>query len=187
MSRMIKIFDTTLRDGEQAPGYSMNSAEKLELAKQLEILGVDILEAGFAISSNEDFESIRAIAESLKKTTVCSLARLVKGDIDRAYDAIKPAAHGRIHTFIATSDIHMKHKLKMSKDEVLRRVTETVRYAAGLCADIEFSAEDALRSDWDFLVAVYGAAIASGATTINVPDTVGYYDPQRNVRSDHPY
>ncbi len=177
MSRIIKIFDTTLRDGEQAPGYSMNSAEKLELAKQLEILGVDIIEAGFAISSNEDFESIRAIAESLKKTTVCSLARLAKGDIDRAYEAIRPAAHGRIHTFIATSDIHMKHKLKMTKDEVLRRVNEMVRYAASLCEDIEFSAEDALRSDWDFLAAVYSAAIANGAKTINVPDTVGYTTP----------
>ncbi len=173
----IKIFDTTLRDGEQAPGYSMNIAEKLELARQLERLGVDMIEAGFAISSDEDFESIRTITEAMKTTGVCSLARLVKGDIDRAAQAIEGAAHPRIHTFIATSDIHMKHKLKMSPNQVLARVEELVRYAKSYCDDIEFSAEDASRSDWEFLARVYSTAIASGATVINVPDTVGYTTP----------
>ena len=173
----IKIFDTTLRDGEQAPGYSMNIAEKLEMARQLERLGVDMLEAGFAISSDEDFESIRTIAETMKTTGVCSLSRLVKADIDRSAQAIRGAVHPRIHTFIATSDIHMKHKLKMTPNQVLARVQELVRYAKNLCDDIEFSAEDASRSDWDFLAEVYSTAIASGANVINVPDTVGYTTP----------
>ncbi len=173
----IKFFDTTLRDGEQAPGYSMNVADKLEFAKQLERLGVDVIEAGFAISSDEDFESIRSIAQTIKNASVCSLSRLVKGDIDRSAQAIKDAARPRIHTFIATSDIHMQHKLKMSPNQVLTRVEELVRYAKGQCDDIEFSAEDATRSDWDFLVQVYNTAIASGATVLNVPDTVGYTTP----------
>ena len=182
MSRLIKIFDTTLRDGEQAPGYSMNVSEKLEFAKQLELLGVDIIEAGFANSSKEDFESVRTISETLKNSTVCSLARLVKADIDRAFDAVRVANHGRIHTFIATSDIHMAHKLKMSKDEVLSSITENVKYAKGLCEDIEFSAEDALRSDPEFLVAVFHTAIAAGAKVINVPDTVGYTTPNEMAK-----
>lgn len=177
METTIRIFDTTLRDGEQAPGYSMNNAEKLEMALQLERLGVDILEAGFAISSNEDFESIRNIAKTLKSTSVCSLARLLKGDIDRAYEAIREAQRPRIHTFIATSDIHMQHKLRMTPDEVLKKVKETVAYAARLCPDLEFSAEDAIRSDRVFLARVFETAIEQGATVINVPDTVGYTTP----------
>lgn len=177
MDRIIKIFDTTLRDGEQAPGYSMNIAEKLEFAKQLEILGVDMIEAGFAISSNEDFESLKAVSETLKKAGVCSLSRLVKKDIDRSWEAVKNAAHGRIHTFIATSDVHMKYKLKMSKDEVLRSVGEVIRYASGLCDDVQFSAEDALRSDPAFLAEVFTIAIANGAKVVNMPDTVGYTTP----------
>lgn len=177
MSRTIKIFDTTLRDGEQAPGYSMNISEKLELAKQLESLGVDVIEAGFAISSNEDFESVRAIAKALKRTTVCSLSRLVRGDIDRSFEALKEAVHPRIHVFIATSDIHMTHKLKMSREDVLRQVKEMVSYTKSLCEDVEFSAEDAIRSDREFLKTIFEAAIKSGATVINVPDTVGYTTP----------
>lgn len=175
--RMIRIFDTTLRDGEQAPGYSMNISEKIEMARQLETLGVDIIEAGFAASSNEDFESIRAISESIKKATVCSLSRLVREDIDRAYEAVRNAAHPRIHVFIATSDIHLKHKLKTTRQEVLERVKELVAYSRSLCPDIEFSAEDASRSDYQYLAEVFEAAIAAGANVINVPDTVGYATP----------
>jgi len=178
MNNKIKIFDTTLRDGEQAPGYSMNMAEKLEMAKQLDMLGVDVIEAGFAVSSDEDFEAIHAIAQTVKNATVCSLARLIKNDIDRAFAAIRPANKQRIHTFIATSDLHLQYKLKMSKDEVLRRVREIVAYAASLGPEIEFSAEDATRSDWDFLVAVFQTAIDQGAEIINVPDTVGYTTPE---------
>lgn len=178
MSRKIKIFDTTLRDGEQAPGYSMNISEKVEMAKQLEALSVDIIEAGFAISSADDFESIRAIAKNVEKPTICSLARLVKEDIDRAYEAVKDARHPRIHVFIATSDIHLEHKLKATRQEVLDRVKELVSYAKTLCSDIEFSAEDASRSDWKYLVEIFEAAIASGAGVINIPDTVGYTTPE---------
>ena len=178
MSKQIKIFDTTLRDGEQSPGCSMNLHEKVELAKQLERLGVDIIEAGFAIASDDDFESIRSIAEVVKKCTVASLARATKGDIERAADAVKNAAHPRIHTFIATSDIHMKYKLKMSPDEVLRRTDEMVRLAKGLCDDVQFSAEDASRSDPAFLAKVFETAILAGATVLNIPDTVGYASPQ---------
>lgn len=175
--RKITIFDTTLRDGEQAPGYSMNISEKIEMARQLEMLGVDVIEAGFAVSSTEDFESIRAVAKTVKNATVCSLSRLVREDIARAYDAVKDAVHPRIHVFIATSDIHLKHKLKTTREEVLSGVKELVRYAKGLCADVEFSAEDASRSDWDYLCSVYEAAIENGANVINVPDTVGYSTP----------
>ncbi|MBQ4100029.1 MAG: 2-isopropylmalate synthase, partial [Oscillospiraceae bacterium] len=130
--KRIKIFDTTLRDGEQSPGCSMNLAEKLDMAKQLEILGVDIIEAGFAIASPDDFESVRSIAEVVKNSTVASLARATKGDIDRAYEAVKVANRPRIHTFLATSDLHMKYKLKMSKNEVLQTATDMVRYAKSL-------------------------------------------------------
>jgi 2-isopropylmalate synthase len=159
----------------------MNISEKLELARQLELLGVDIIEAGFAISSPEDFESVRAIAKTLKKATVCSLSRLVKGDIDRSFEAVKDAAHPRIHTFIATSDIHMKHKLKMTREAVLRQVKELVRYTKSLCPDVEFSAEDAIRSARAFLAEVFAAAIESGASVINLPDTVGYTTPNEMV------
>lgn len=174
----IKIFDTTLRDGEQSPGCSMNLSEKIEMAKQLEKLGVDIIEAGFAIASPMDHKSVQAIAGAVTDCTVASLARCTKGDIDAAWDAVKGAKHPRIHVFLATSDIHMKYKLQMSPEEVLRRITDMVGYAKSFCEDIEFSAEDASRSDWAFLAQCYTNAVAAGATTLNVPDTVGYSTPQ---------
>ena len=174
----IKIFDTTLRDGEQSPGCSMNLSEKIEMAKQLEKLGVDIIEAGFAIASPMDHKSVQAIAGAVTDCTVASLARCTKGDIDAAWDAVKGAKHPRIHVFLATSDIHMKYKLQMSPDEVLRRITDMVGYAKSFCEDIEFSAEDASRSDWAFLAQCYTNAVTAGATTLNVPDTVGYSTPQ---------
>ncbi len=177
MATQIKVFDTTLRDGEQSPGCSMNLQEKLEMAKQLERLGVDIIEAGFAIASPEDFESVRSIAETVKGCTIASLSRALKGDIERAYDAVRVAAKPRIHTFIATSDIHMQYKLKMSPNEVISRTAEMVSYAKSLCDDVEFSAEDASRSDREFLVKVLNTAIESGATVLNIPDTVGYATP----------
>ena len=174
----IKIFDTTLRDGEQSPGCSMNLPEKIEMAKQLEKLGVDIIEAGFAIASPMDHKSVQAIASAVTNCTVASLARCTKGDIDAAWDAVKGAKHPRIHVFLATSDIHMKYKLQMSPEEVLRRITDMVGYAKSFCEDIEFSAEDASRSDWAFLAQCYTNAVTAGATTLNVPDTVGYSTPQ---------
>lgn len=176
--KQIRIFDTTLRDGEQSPGCSMNLAEKQEMAETLDKLGVDIIEAGFAISSPDDFQSVKAIAKVVKNATVASLARCTKEDIDRAWEAVQYAAHPRIHVFIATSDIHLKHKLKMTHKQVLERIKEMVSYAKAKCADIEFSAEDASRSDRPFLVNAFETAIDAGATTINVPDTVGYAMPQ---------
>ena len=176
--KRIKIFDTTLRDGEQSPGCSMNLPEKIEMAKQLEKLGVDIIEAGFAIASPMDHKSVQAIAGAVTNCTVASLARCTKGDIDAAWDAVKEANHPRIHVFLATSNIHMEYKLKMTREEVLQRITDMVGYARSKCADIEFSAEDASRSEWDFLAQCYSNAVAAGATTLNVPDTVGYSTPQ---------
>lgn len=178
MPRQIKIFDTTLRDGEQSPGCSMNLAEKLEMTRQLEKLNVDAIEAGFAISSPGDFESVRAVAETVKTATVVSLARLVEKDIDAAAEAVKPAKHPRIHVFLATSPLHMQYKLKMSENQVIERVRTLVRYAKSFVEDIEFSAEDATRSDIDFLTTVFSEAVRAGATTLNVPDTVGYTTPQ---------
>ena len=177
MSKKIKIFDTTLRDGEQSPGCSMNFSEKMEMARQLERLGVDIIEAGFPVSSPDDFESVKSIAKTIKGATIAGLARCVEGDIQRAYDAVKYAQSPRIHVFIATSDIHMKYKLKMTPDQVVERVAKMVAYAHSFCSDIEFSAEDASRSDKDFLVRVFNTAIKAGATTINIPDTTGYSTP----------
>ena len=176
--KRIKIFDTTLRDGEQSPGCSMNLAEKIEMAKQLEKLGVDIIEAGFAIASPMDHKSVQAIAAAVTNCTVASLARCTKGDIDAAWDAVKEANHPRIHVFLATSDIHMEYKLRMTREQVLQRISEMVAYAKSFCDDIEFSAEDASRSDWAFLAQCYSNAVAAGATTLNVPDTVGYSTPQ---------
>ena len=176
--KRIKIFDTTLRDGEQSAGCSMNLPEKIEMAKQLEKLGVDIIEAGFAIASPMDHKSVQAIASAVTNCTVASLARCTKGDIDAAWDAVKEANHPRIHVFLATSNIHMEYKLKMTREEVLQRITDMVGYARSKCADIEFSAEDASRSEWDFLAQCYSNAVAAGATTLNVPDTVGYSTPQ---------
>lgn len=173
----IKILDTTLRDGEQAPGYSMHLSEKLEIAAQLARLRVDVIEAGFAASGSADKEAVKRIAEEIKGVSVCSLARASRGDIDEAYEAVKCADAPRIHVFIATSPIHMKYKLKLSEEEVLERIRFAVKYAAGLISDVQFSAEDAMRSDPDFLMKAVTAAIESGATTINLPDTVGYCLP----------
>lgn len=173
----IKFFDTTLRDGEQSPGCSMNQREKLMLAKQLEKLGVDVIEAGFAAASEGDFQSVRSIAQEIKDSTVAVLARTTKGDIDRAWEAVKVASKPRIHTFIATSDIHMEYKLKMSPEEVMERAEEMVAYAASLCPEVEFSAEDATRSSTDFLAQVFDRVIQAGAKIINIPDTVGYTTP----------
>lgn len=174
----IKIFDTTLRDGEQSPGCSMNLQEKIEVARQLEKLGVDVIEAGFAIASPGDFQSVKTIAETVKNARVASLSRALKKDIDRAYEAVKGAVSPRIHTFIATSPIHMEYKLKMKPDDVLAQAAEMVKYAKSLCFDVEFSAEDASRSDPEFLYRVFEVVIAAGATCINVPDTVGYSMPE---------
>ena len=174
---MIKIFDTTLRDGEQSPGCSMNLKEKLEVAHRLERLKVDVIEAGFAISSPGDFEAVSAIAGAVKECTVASLARATMKDIDCAWEAVKHAADPRIHLFIATSPLHMEYKLKKTPDEVLEQAAAMTAYAKKYVSNVEFSAEDATRSDVDFLCKVVGAAIRSGATVINIPDTVGYTTP----------
>ena len=174
----IKIFDTTLRDGEQSPGCSMNLQEKIEVAHQLEKLRVDIIEAGFAIASPGDFLSVKTIAETIKDAGVASLSRALKKDIDRSYEALKNAAAPRIHTFIATSPIHMQYKLKMKPEDVLNQAVEMVKYAKTLCFDVEFSAEDASRSEPEFLYRVIEGVIKAGATCVNVPDTVGYAMPE---------
>ncbi len=176
--KRVKIFDTTLRDGEQSPGCSMNLSEKIIIARQLEKLGVDIIEAGFAIASPMDFKSVQTIASSVSEITVASLARANKKDIDCAWDAVKNANHPRIHVFLATSDVHMQYKLRMTREQVLQTISDMTAYAKSKCADIEFSAEDASRSDREFLAKCFSNAIAAGATTINVPDTVGYSTPQ---------
>jgi 2-isopropylmalate synthase len=173
----VYIFDTTLRDGEQAPGATMNQAEKLEIAYALERLGVDIIEAGFAIASKGDFDSVKNIATRIKKSTVCSLARSLTKDIDAAADAIKPAKYGRIHVFLATSKIHLEHKFKKSQDEILDMAVASVKYARKKCDNIEFSPEDASRTEKEFLYRVLEAVIKAGATTVNIPDTVGYSTP----------
>lgn len=177
MAGRIYIFDTTLRDGEQSPGCSMNLQEKIEVARQLERLKVDVIEAGFAIASPGDFQSVKAIAETIKDCTVASLSRAVEKDIDRSAEALKGAVNPRIHTFLATSDIHMKYKLRMTPDEVLERTKKMVAYAKNYCSEVEFSAEDATRSNREFLCRVFETAINAGATVINVPDTVGYTTP----------
>ena len=173
----IIIFDTTLRDGEQSPGAAMTKEEKMRIARQLEKLGVDVIEAGFAAASPGDFEAISEIAKVIKNSSVCSLARASENDVRRAGEDIKHAARGRIHTFIATSKIHMENKLRMSEDQVVERAVQAVKWALEYTSDVEFSAEDAVRSDIDFLVRVFEAVIEAGAKTINVPDTVGYSIP----------
>ena len=178
MTERVKIFDTTLRDGEQSPGASMNTNEKLRLAVQLEKLGVDIIEAGFPAASEGDFEAVSHIAGRLTQTEVAGLARTGKDDIDQAWGAVKHADKPRIHTFIATSDLHLKYKLKMSREEVLSAAVEAVKYAKSFTDNVEFSAEDGSRSDRDYLCKVFGAAIEAGATTVNLPDTVGYAIPE---------
>ena len=176
--RLIRIFDTTLRDGEQSPGCSMNLHEKVTLARQLERLGVDVIEAGFPIASDGDFESVQAIAKEIEGSIVCGLARTAELDVQRAAQAVESARHPRIHTFIATSDIHLEYKLRMSREQVLAEIDRAVRQARSHVDDVEFSAEDATRSDRDFLVEVFSVATAAGATTLNVPDTVGYTTPK---------
>lgn len=171
------IFDTTLRDGEQSPGASMTRDEKVRIAKMLEKLGVDVIEAGFAVASPGDFESVYAVAQAIKDSTVCSLARAVKADIERAASAIKPANSGRIHTFIATSPIHMKYKLQMEPANVLEQAVAAVKLARQFTDDVEFSLEDASRSEFEFMCRITEAVIKAGARTINLPDTVGYAEP----------
>ena len=175
---MVRIFDTTLRDGEQAPGFSMNIAEKLRVARQLESLGVDIIEAGFPIASEGDFEAVREVASQVRRSTVAGLARAKREDIEAALGALEPAAHPRVHVFLATSDLHLKHKLRISRSEALDSIGKMVEFARGRCPDVEFSAEDASRSDPDFLGEVFSIAADAGATTLNVPDTVGYTTPE---------
>ncbi|NUM43913.1 MAG: 2-isopropylmalate synthase [Anaerolineales bacterium] len=187
----IRIFDTTLRDGEQSPGASMTSGEKLEVARALARMGVDVIEAGFPAASPDDLEGVRQIAREVGNTPgpngapppiICGLARAHKGDIDQAWEAIQHAARPRIHTFLATSPIHMKHKLQMDPEDVIERAKEMVTYAKTYCADVEFSPEDAGRSDPEFLYLVLGEAIKAGATTLNIPDTVGYTTPDEFYR-----
>ncbi len=173
------IFDTTLRDGEQSPGASMTREEKLRIARKLEQMRVDVIEAGFPIASPGDFEAVKSVAETVRDSTVCGLARALEKDIDRAGEALKPARSARIHTFIATSPIHMEQKLRMSPDQVVEQAVWAVKRARNYTDDVEFSAEDAGRSEMDFLCRIVEAAIAAGATTINIPDTVGYNLPHQ--------
>src|SRR6266850_598608 len=181
MDRVI-VFDTTLRDGEQAPGFSMNTLEKLEMARQLARLQVDVIEAGFPISSDEDFEATREVAKQVgtleQAPSICGLSRVGLGDIDRCWEAVKYARKPRIHTFVATSDIHLKYKLRKSRAEILKASADAVRHARAYCEDVEFSPEDASRTDFDYMCDVLDAVISAGARTINIPDTVGYAIPK---------
>ena len=176
------IFDTTLRDGEQSPGASMDLEEKVEIAKMLEKMQVDVIEAGFAIASQGDFESVQAVAKTVKDSTICSLSRAIHKDIDRAAEAIAPAPRKRIHTFIATSPIHMQYKLQMQPDDVIKQAVDAVKYARNLAEDVEFSCEDGGRSELDFLARIIEAVIDAGASTINIPDTVGYAMPDQYAK-----
>src|SRR5688500_9646882 len=176
------VFDTTLRDGEQAPGIALSVTEKVEIAEQLARLGVDYIEAGFPAASTGDFEGVQAIAQTVRGVGVAALCRTRDEDVARAWAAIEGAERPRIHTFISTSPIHREKKLRMTPDEVLAETVRAVRHARSLCADVEFSAEDATRTEVEFLVDVYAAAIENGATTINVPDTVGFAMPEEFVR-----
>jgi 2-isopropylmalate synthase len=173
----IAIFDTTLRDGEQSPGCSMNQQEKLRLAHQLDRLGVDVIEAGFPIASDGDFESVKQIATVVRRPIIAGLARACRPDIERAWEALKYAAHPRIHVFLATSDIHLQYKLRMSRDQCLAQAREAIQLAKSLCDDVEFSPEDATRTDPEFLCRVLDAVVEAGATTLNIPDTVGFTVP----------
>jgi 2-isopropylmalate synthase len=173
----ITIFDTTLRDGEQSPGCSMNHQEKLRLAHQLDRLGVDVIEAGFPIASEGDFEAVKAIAGIIRRPIIAGLARACRPDIERAWEALKDAARPRIHVFLATSDIHLQYKLRITRDECLAQARDAVRFAKSFCDDVEFSPEDATRTDVDFLCRVLDAVVEAGATTLNIPDTVGFTVP----------
>src|SRR4051812_6165085 len=174
----VRIFDTTLRDGEQSPGATLTRAEKLEIARQLEIMGVDIIEAGFPIASDGDFESVKAIAGEITRSTVCGLARSTPKDVERAGEAVKGAAKSRVHVFCATSKIHRDHKLKKGKEDIIRISVESIKQALQYTSDVEFSPEDASRTEMEFLEEITQAAIEAGATTINLPDTVGYATPK---------
>jgi 2-isopropylmalate synthase len=182
MKDWVRIFDTTLRDGEQSPGATMNVAEKVRIAQQLEKLNVDKIEAGFPISSEGDFEAVRTIGRAIKRSTVVALARTNSQDIDRAWEALKGTSSPCIHVFISTSDIHLKYQLKKSKEEVIKIAAQSVARAKRYTPNVEFSAMDATRSDIDFLAEVFQAAIRAGATTINIPDTVGYAIPSEFVK-----
>src|SRR5438132_13682921 len=173
----INVFDTTLRDGEQSPGCSMHHQEKLRMAHQLDRLGVDVIEAGFPISSDGDFEAVRAIAAVVRRPIIAALARACRPDIERAWQALKDAAHPRIHVFLATSDIHLEYKLRISRQQCLEQARDAVRLAKSLCQDVEFSPEDATRTDLEFLLQIVQAVVEAGATTVNIPDTVGYSMP----------
>ncbi|MFA9492037.1 MAG: 2-isopropylmalate synthase, partial [Anaerolineales bacterium] len=186
----VRIFDTTLRDGEQSPGATMTSAEKLEVARALARLGVDVIEAGFPAASQDEHDAVQRIAETvgnpettedtsiLQPPIICGLARTTRGDIETAWNAIRSAARPRLHTFLATSEIHMQHKLRMNREQVVERVRDMVALARSLCEDVEFSPEDGTRSEPDFLYHVLDEAIRAGATTLNIPDTVGYATPE---------
>jgi 2-isopropylmalate synthase len=177
-SARITIFDTTLRDGEQSPGCSMNIQEKLRIAHELDRLGVDVIEAGFPIASDGDFEAVQAIAAVVQRPIIAALARAWAPDIERAWQAVRQAAHPRIHVFLATSDIHLKYKLRISRQQCVQQAVDAVRMAKSLCDDVEFSPEDATRTDPEFLCQLLEAVIEAGATTLNIPDTVGYSMPQ---------
>ena len=172
------IFDTTLRDGEQSPGFSMNTDEKIRLARQIEALGADVIEAGFPIASDDDAHAVELVAREIRRPVIAALARCNPADVERAGESLRPAERARIHTFIATSDLHLERKLRIGRDECLQAVTDCVTRARGYTDDVEFSAEDATRSDLDFLCRVVETAVAAGATTINLPDTVGYCTPE---------
>ena len=174
----VRIFDTTLRDGEQSPGFSMTVPEKVRMARQLEALGVDVIESGFPIASQGDLEGTRAVGREIRSCTVAALARARRDDIDAALEGLKGAAHPRLHTFLATSDLHLSHKLRMTREECLEAISTNVRYAREHCAEVEFSAEDASRTDIGFLCEVVSRAVRAGATVINLPDTVGYAVPE---------
>ncbi|ACZ38200.1 2-isopropylmalate synthase [Sphaerobacter thermophilus] len=182
MSDRLIIFDTTLRDGEQSPGATMATPEKLEVARMLARMGVDVIEAGFPAASPGDLEAVRTIAREVKGSVICALARANDQDIDAAWEGIRPAEEARIHTFIATSPVHMEYKLRMTPDQVVEAARRAVTRARGYVSNVEFSAEDATRSDWDFLCRIFAVAIEAGATTINVPDTVGYTTPAEYAR-----
>jgi len=175
---IIRIFDTTLRDGEQSPGFSMTVPEKVRMARQLESLGVDIIESGVPIASRGDLEGVRAVVREIRTCTVAALARARRDDIDVALDGLSGAAHPRLHTFLATSDLHLHYKLRLTREEALEAISANVRYARERCAEVEFSAEDASRTDIDFLCQAVRRAVDAGATTINLPDTVGYAMPE---------
>src|SRR5262245_51718547 len=181
MADHVRVFDTTLRDGEQAPGFSLRPAEKIQLARQLDALGVDVIEAGYPIASSAEADAVRRIAMEVRRPIIACLARCHRADLEKAAWSIEPAAQGRIHTFIATSDLHLQAKLRISREQCLEAAVDAVRFARHHTFDVQFSAEDATRSDFDFLCTVIDAVIKAGASTINLPDTVGYSTPDETL------